>query len=175
MTVRIHLVRAINVGGAQLPMAELRELATGLGASDVSTYIASGNLLATPPGDPATFDRALERAIEERFGFFREVVSRDRDEVQAALEAHPFEVVEAKLSYVYFLLDAPSDEQARAFEATEHGGGEEVRVIGRDLHIRYPDGVAGSKLTPAKIKKALGHHGTGRNLLTVAKLTELAS
>lgn len=176
---RIHLLRAVNVGGAKLPMAELREVAAQLGATDVSTYIASGNLLCTPPGstpaDWAAFDRALERAVEERFGFFREVVSRDRDEVQEALEAHPFEVVEAKLSYVYFLLDAPSAEQARAFEAADHGGGEEVRVIGRDLHIRYPDGVAGSKLTPAKIKKALGHHGTGRNLLTVATLLELAS
>lgn len=176
---RIHLLRAVNVGGAKLPMAELREVATGLGATDVSTYIASGNLLCSPPGtsadDFAAFDRALEQAVEERFGFFREVVSRDVGEVRAALEAHPFEVVEPKLSYVYFLLDAPTPERAHAFETTDHGGGEQVRVVGRDLHIRYPDGVAGSKLTPAKIKKALGHHGTGRNLLTVAKLIELAS
>ena len=176
---RIHLLRAVNVGGAKLPMAELREVATELGAVDVSTYIASGNLICTPPGSTpahfASFDRALEQAVEERFGFFREVISRDVEEVRAALSAYPFEVVEPKLSYVYFLLDAPSVEQARAFETTDHGAGEEVEVVGRDLHIRYPDGVAGSKLTPAKIKKALGHHGTGRNLLTVATLVELAS
>ncbi|KQP26995.1 DUF1697 domain-containing protein [Aeromicrobium sp. Leaf272] len=170
---RIHLLRAVNVGGAKLPMAELRDLASGLGAADVSTYIASGNLLCTPPGDPATFDRALEQAVQERFGFFREVVSRDVDELRAALQAHPFEVVEAKFSHVYFLLAEPAPDAVQAFESTDWGG-DEVRVIGRDLHIRYSDGVAGTRLTPARIAKLLGHHGTGRNLLTVAKLVELA-
>ena len=53
MSGRIHLLRAVNVGGAKLPMAELREVAASLGATDVRTYIASGNLICDPPGDPA--------------------------------------------------------------------------------------------------------------------------
>src|SRR5688572_4437034 len=103
MSTRIVLLRAINVGGAQLPMAELRAIAADLGATDVTTYIASGNLIADVPDDPDAFDRALERAVEERFGFFREVISRTPAQVAAALEAHPFEVVEPKFSYVVFL------------------------------------------------------------------------
>ena len=175
---RVHLLRAVNVGGATLPMAELRGIATELGASRVSTYIASGNLLCVPPGEGpdawADFDRALERTVEERFGFFREVVSRSRDEVVAALDAHPFEVPEPKLSHVYFLLAAPTADAARAFEDADWGA-DRVRVIGRDLHVAYGDGVAGTRITPARVKKLLGHHGTGRNVLTVAKLVELAS
>jgi uncharacterized protein (DUF1697 family) len=170
---RVHLLRAVNVGGAKLPMAELREVAEELGATDVSTYIASGNLLCEPPGKPADFDRALEQAVEERFGFFREVVSRSVDELQQALDDHPFEVVEPKLSHVYFLLDTPTTAAVKAFEADDWG--EQVKVVGRDLHVRYTDGVAGTRLTPARIKKALGHHGTGRNVQTIAKLVELAS
>lgn len=154
-------------------MTELREVAADLGATDISTYIASGNLLCTPPGDPAAFDRALERAVQERFGFFREVVSRSVEQLREALQAHPFEVVEPRFSHVYFLLGQPSPEAAQSFHDTEWGG-DEVRVIGRDLHIRYRDGVAGTRLTPARIARLLGHHGTGRNLLTVAKLVELA-
>ncbi|MEO6604401.1 MAG: DUF1697 domain-containing protein, partial [Aeromicrobium sp.] len=50
MATRIILLRAVNVGGAQLPMARLREIAEELGASDASTYIASGNLIADVPG-----------------------------------------------------------------------------------------------------------------------------
>lgn len=169
----MHLLRAVNVGGARLPMADLRDLAEGLGATDVSTYIASGNLLCTPPGDPAAFDRALERAVEERFGFFREVVSRSPVELRDALAAHPFEVVEPKLSHVYFLLDAPTPDAVAAFEDADWGG-DEVRVVGRELHVRYAEGVAGSRLTPARILRALGHHGTGRNVATVQKLVDLA-
>ncbi len=170
---RVHLLRAVNVGGATLPMAELRDLAADLGATEVRTYIASGNLLCEPPGDPAEFDRALEAAVETRFGFFREVVSRSVDELQQALADHPFDVVKPKLSHVYFLLEKPTAAAVTAFEADDWG--DDVTVVGRDLHIRYADGVAGSRLTPARIKKALGHHGTGRNVQTIAKLVELAS
>ncbi|WP_375001499.1 DUF1697 domain-containing protein [Aeromicrobium sp. CTD01-1L150] len=174
---RVHLLRAVNVGGARLPMAELRALATNLGAGDVSTYIASGNLMCTPPGgspeDWAAFDRALERAVEQRFGFFREVVSRSPTDLRDALAAHPFEVLEPKFSHVYFLLQAPDPEAVRAFEDTDWGG-DEVRVVGRDLHIRYADGAAGSRITPARVKKLLGHHGTGRNVATVRRLMELS-
>ncbi|GAB11441.1 hypothetical protein GOARA_068_01020 [Gordonia araii NBRC 100433] len=173
MSERVGLIRAVNVGGAKLPMARLRDIAESLGAVEVSTYIASGNLLYTPPGEPAEFDAALEREIEAEFGYYREVISRTPDELAAALAAHPFEVVEPKFSYVYPLTGVPTPDDADALAeraaATEH-----VAVIGADLHIRYDDGAAGTKLTPAVIKRTLGHTGTGRNLNTVAKLIELA-
>ncbi|GED96161.1 DUF1697 domain-containing protein [Gordonia crocea] len=173
MSERIALLRAVNVGGATLPMARLREIAEMLGAQDVSTYIASGNLLYTPPGASAEFDEALERAIEAEFGFYREVISRTPDELDAALRAHPFDVVEPKFSYVYALTGTPTAAAAAALAdrvaATEH-----VAVIGNDLHIRYDEGAGKSALTPAVIKRALGFTGTGRNLNTVAKLVALA-
>lgn len=168
---RVHLLRAVNVGGATLPMAELRELAAELGATDVSTYIASGNLLCTPPGRPADFDRALERALEARFGFFREVISRSAAELQRALTAYPFDRAEPKYCHIYFLADTPTAAAADALAGREL---EQLTVIGDDLHIRYRDGVAGTKLTTPLIHKVLEVVGTGRNLATVAKLIELA-
>jgi len=169
---RIVLLRAVNVGGAKLPMAELREIAVGLGATNVSTFIASGNLLCDVD-DPEAFDRALEQAIEERYGFFREAISRSAEELQAARAAHPFEVdPQTKANHIYFLLQPPSDEQVQAL--LDRGLPEQLAVIGRDLHIRYADGVAGSKLTPALVLRTLGSHGTGRNLNTVEKLIALA-
>ncbi|HQR25410.1 MAG TPA: DUF1697 domain-containing protein [Nocardioides sp.] len=170
---RIVMLRAVNVGGATLPMADLREIAEDLGATQVRTYIASGNLLCRPPGDPADFDRALEAAVQVRFGFHRECISRTVEELQSALEAHPFEVVEPRLSHLYFLLAEPTEAAVDALAAQDWGG-DEVAVIGRDLHIRYATGVAGSRLTAPRIAKALGVQGTGRNIATVRKLIELA-
>ena len=132
-------IRAVNVGGAKLPMAELRGLAEDLGATDVSTYIASGNLLCTPKGAPARFDRALEKAIEDKYGYFREVISRTPAQLRAALDAHPFDVVEDRYSYVYFLAGKPTAKAVKAFEDTAFADAD-VKVIGEDLHIRYRDG-----------------------------------
>lgn len=172
VTRRILLLRAVNVGGAKLPMADLRSIAEDLGATDVSTHIASGNLLVDTT-DPQ-FDRRLERAIEDRFGYFREAISRTPAELQAALDAHPFPIEgDRKFHHVYFLLAEPTREQVDALLAK--GLPESLAVIGRDLHIHYPDGVAGTKLTPALIARTLGSPGTGRNLNTVATLVELAA
>jgi len=166
-------IRAVNVGGAKLPMAELRKLADDLGATDVSTYIASGNLVCTPKGSAAAFDRALEQAIEKKYGFFREVISRTPAQLQAALDAHPFDVVEDRYSYVYFLTGRPAARAVKAFEAKSFPDAD-VNVIGEDLHIRYRDGAGRSDLDAKAIAKALGVQGTGRNLNTVRKLIEMA-
>ncbi|AFR51154.1 MULTISPECIES: DUF1697 domain-containing protein [Gordonia] len=173
MSRRIVLIRAVNVGGAKLPMAELRQIATDLGADEVTTYIASGNLICSPPPDPDEFDRALETAMEERYGWFREVISRTTDQVRAALDAHPFDIVDDKYSYVYFLTGEPAPDKVTAFERKDFGE-DVVRVIGSDLHIRYADGAGRSTLTAPVIARGLGVQGTGRNLRTVRKLLELA-
>ena len=61
----VALLRAVNVGGRKLPMAELRALCAGLGWSDVATYIQSGNLVFTAPGKPDAIEAALEDGDRE--------------------------------------------------------------------------------------------------------------
>ena len=173
MPTRIALLRAVNVGPAQLPMADLKAIATDLGATDVRTYIASGNLVADVPGDPAMFDRALEQAVEQRFGFSREAISRTPAQVRSALDAHPFEVIEAKYSYVTFLTGEPTAdaiERARTFETHD----DRWEVIGSEMHVRYADGAGRPQMKAETIGRALGVAGTARNLNTVRKLVELA-
>lgn len=172
MSGRIHLLRAVNVGGAKLPMADLRDIATSLRATDVSTYIASGNLICTPPGDPAEFDRALEAAVEEQFGFFREVISRSHEQLVAARAAHPFEVIEPKYSYVTFLTSQPT--AAAIAKAREYETGDDRwDIIGTEMHIRYAGGAGRPQMKDASIGRALGVPGTARNINTVEKLIEL--
>ncbi|MCL3817072.1 DUF1697 domain-containing protein [Aeromicrobium wangtongii] len=173
MSTRIVLLRAVNVGGgAKLPMAELREIAGDLGATDVATYIASGNLVADVPGDPDAFDRALEKAVEQRFGFFREAISRTPEQVRAALDAHPFEVSEPKFSYVTFLAGEPTAEAIAKAETYETGD-DRWQVIGTEMHIRYANGAGRPEMKGDSIGRALGVPGTARNLNTVRKLLAL--
>lgn len=175
MSRRLLFLRAVNVGGAQLPMAELRRLAEELGATQVSTYIASGNLLCVPPaGDPAAFDRAIEKAVEQQFGFFREVISRSREDVGTALAAHPFEVVEPKFSYLSFLSAVPSAAGIEAAAAVPTHD-DQWQVIGSELHIRYAAGAGKAYLDDKKLYRKFGVVGTSRNLNTVRKLLDLTT
>jgi uncharacterized protein (DUF1697 family) len=173
MSVRVMLLRAVNVGGATLPMARLRALAEDLGAKDVSTYIASGNLLANVSGRSDRFDRALEKAIEAEFGFFREVISRSPAELEQALANHPFEVIEPKYSYVSFLAARPTA-AALAKAAKVPTGEDRWEIVGDDLHLRYEHGAGRPTMKVEALVRALGVPMTGRNLNTVRKLCELA-
>lgn len=174
MTTRILLVRAVNVGGAKLPMAEFRELLVGLGGNNVRTYIASGNAVLDVSGDADTFDRAVEKALTERYGYVREVISRSPLELEAALQAHPFDVIDPKFSYVVPLTGVPNGVAiAKASEVPT--GDDRWEVIGNDLHIRYANGAGRAELDMNKVLKRLGVQGTGRNLNTVQALVEMAA
>ena len=109
MSTRMLLVRAVNVGGAKLPMAEFREMLTELGAENVRTYIQSGNAVVELSGDPAAFDRTVEKALTERYGYVREMISRSPAELKEALEQHPFQVAEPKYSYIVPLTATPAN------------------------------------------------------------------
>jgi uncharacterized protein (DUF1697 family) len=64
MNTYVALLRAVNVGGTKLPMADLRALLVGLGLTNVRTYLQSGNaVFSTRDDDPA---QALATAIEVR-------------------------------------------------------------------------------------------------------------
>ena len=74
MPTTVALLRAVNVGGRKLPMADLRELVESLGFSDVRTYIQSGNVVFTSVRAPKP--NVIEAAIEERFGLVVDVILR---------------------------------------------------------------------------------------------------
>ena len=174
MTRCIILLRAVNVGGAKLPMAELRELAAELGATDVSTFIASGNLICDAPKDVRAFASALEKAIETKYGFFRECIIRTPTELVEARESYPFDVDDPKNGHIVFLLDRPT--KAAIAKAREiETGADRWEVIGREMHIRYDHGAGRSDMNGPAIGKALGVPGTSRNLRTVDKLIELTT
>ncbi len=169
----VFLFRAVNVGGtAKLPMAELRALATELGATGVQTYIASGNLIATPPGDPLAFAQQLESAVETRFGFRREVIVRDAAALRAARDAHPFSIVDPRFSYLVPLSAAPKNAGREKADEVPTGD-DEWALIGDDLHVRFERGAGTAELDLNRLLRTLGVVGTARNLRTIDALLRL--
>jgi uncharacterized protein (DUF1697 family) len=87
----IALLRGINVGGKTLmKMADLKECFEGLGFEQVSTYIASGNVLFdSGKTETAKLETKIERAIQERFGLPAKVVVLDRSAYGRIVKAIP--------------------------------------------------------------------------------------
>lgn len=172
----IVLLRAINVGKRQMAMAALRELAAGLGYDRPETYVASGNLIVGAESAERV-ERELPPALAARFGFAVEIVVRDADALRCALALDAFPEASARTPNLVFLLfsQAPARPDALDLLRARASPGEHLRQDEHALWLHAESGVAGSKLSPAFIDKAMGSPTTARNIRTVRHLVEMAS
>lgn len=172
----IALLRAVNVGGRKLPMAELRALCGDLGWTDVETYIQSGNLLFTAAGGPDALEAVLEKAILDRFGFHSDVMVRSAAQWARLVEANPLpKESEAEPNRVLVGIAKKKLEPGAADAiAARAVADERVVAAGGALWFHYPAGAGTSKITPSLIDRAAGSPVTARNWRTMLKLQEMA-
>jgi uncharacterized protein (DUF1697 family) len=87
----VALLRGINVGGKTLiKMADLKDCVGALGFENVSTYIASGNVLfESPERDAAKLESKIERAVAQRFRLPVKVIVLDRTAYGRIVKAIP--------------------------------------------------------------------------------------
>ena len=64
----VALLRAVNVGGRKVPMAELRQALEDAGLAEVRTYIASGNVIFRSEPRPGGARPAARAGRADRFG-----------------------------------------------------------------------------------------------------------
>ncbi|TAJ18187.1 MAG: DUF1697 domain-containing protein [Dehalococcoidia bacterium] len=168
MTAYVALLRAVNVGGTgKLPMSDLKAICEAAGYANVTTYIASGNVVFTSKDPAKKVQARLEAGLEAYAGKPVGVLLRTAEEMAAILAANPFPKASPTFTVTIFL-DAPPPKDT--LKAVVGQANEEIRLGKREFYVFYPDGQGRSKL---KIPAAVA--GTARNMNTVAKLAEMAA
>ncbi len=93
MNTHVVLIRGINVGGKnKVPMAGLKECLEQQGFSNVSTYIASGNVILESDKDTDEIRVRIEEALPESFKLDDELIRvlvLTRDQLQAVIDNKP--------------------------------------------------------------------------------------
>ena len=169
----VAFLRGINLGSTKkVSMPRLRELAEGLGYSDVVTYINSGNLVLTATDPAATIEQRLTGAIAEELGLKVDVAVRTPARLATIVAENPFPDGDPTYVTVAFLTKAAPTEAKRRVDETaaEH---EPFVFSGQEVYVHYTKGQGRSKLA-AKFSDIIGVSATVRNLRTVTKVLELA-
>jgi uncharacterized protein (DUF1697 family) len=171
----VALLRAVNVGGRKLPMAELREVCGGLGWTGVATYIQSGNAVFEAAAKQAELERKLEAALGARFGFEVPVIVRSASQWAGYSGANPFPDAAEKEPNRLMLMVSKQPPAAGAAAALQDRArdGERVAAAGDAIWIHYPSGAGTSRLSPSLIDRLIGSPATARNFRTVLKLEEM--
>jgi uncharacterized protein (DUF1697 family) len=163
------LLRGVNVGGVNLKMADVAAAFTDAGFTDVTTILASGNVLLTSRAGVDAVRKKAEKALRDAFGYDAWVLAYDIDTVTAISQAFPFtREVDGVQSYVTFVsdpdvLDELADLKPGKGEKIERGIGVVYWQVPKNSTL---DSAIGKTMGKKRYKSST----TTRNLRTVEKL-----
>jgi uncharacterized protein (DUF1697 family) len=156
-------------------MADLRELMTGLGFTDVRTLLQSGNAVFTTGSTaPETLARRIEGAIDEQLGLDVRCLVRSSDDLQRVIDNNPLGDVATNGSkfMALFLSKEPDPNLVKAHDPRSLAP-EEIRLGDRVIYQWCPNGVLAAPAASGFAEKHLDVTVTGRNWNTVTKLAAL--
>lgn len=170
----VAFLRAINVGGHVVKMAELRKLFESMGLDAVESFIASGNVVFKSSAKPdRVFEQKIEAHLKKRLGYAVDTFVRSLAELRAIAEYQPFKPSEFDRDrsslYVGFLATPPASEDARKLMAlrTKNEG---FHVHGREFYWISAVGFSQSAFTGATLEKIVRTPATLRNINTIRRL-----
>ncbi len=179
MMVATHLalLRGINVGGKnKLPMKDLVGMFVEAGCRDVRTYIQSGNVVFSADPDAITpLSGIISGHIADRFGYRVPVIMRTITQLADVLHHNPFleqGSAEDATLHVMFLADSPAPDRIEGLDP-DRSPPDAFIVRGQEIYLRFPSGMATTKLSNAYFDTKLATISTARNWRTVNKLFEL--
>jgi uncharacterized protein (DUF1697 family) len=168
----VAFLRAINVGGHVVKMADLRTLFESMGLRGVETFIASGNVVFESAAKPdRVFEEKIEARLKKRLGYAVDTFVRSIDELKAIAEYRPFQGTgfDGAPLFIGFLANPPSPATARKVNSLQSSN-EAFHVHGRDLYWVSKVGIGRSEFTGRILEKTLGMSTTVRNINTVRRL-----
>jgi uncharacterized protein (DUF1697 family) len=170
----IAFLRAINVGGHNVKMDDLRRLFEELGFSNVETFIASGNVIFDASDDDAqTLERRIEGHLRAALGYEVATFIRSAAELGDIVGYQPFPAAELEAEgtslYVAFL-PGPPGEEAKARLMAFRTDIDDFHVHGRELYWLCRTRLSESRFSGGLLEKTLKMPATMRNSTTVKKL-----
>ena len=151
-------------------MNRLVAVCESLGYADVWTYVNSGNVVFDTTGARASLEAAMQKALEDEFGFECTTFVRTTKQLRNVLDARPFTLASVDTHFVTFLKKAPSTGDAKRLEGLSNHF-DTLVVHGADVHWRMRGRSTDSRLSKRDWEKILGPlSSTSRNITMLTKL-----
>lgn len=174
--VNVALLRGINVGKAKrIAMADLRRVVEGLGYTEVSTLLNSGNVVFTvPKAAKGVAAKRIEQAVADELGVQSRVTVLRAMQLAQCIEENPYmiEAAENPSRLLVAVFATPKDREAADSLKLE----KRAPRFGLGRFAAYlwcPDGVLASE-DAAAFNKRMKDGVTARNWATMLKLQLLA-
>ena len=172
----IAFLRAVNVGGRTVKMDALKAQFEALGLANVSTFIASGNVVfETRARDLAALEQKIEKQLHGAFGFEVHTFIRSMAELSAIATCRPFDAgaLAAAPTFVVGFMAAPLDAARQKIVNGFNNDLDAFHVQGRELYWMSRNKQSESKFSNAAFERALGLRAKFRSITTVQRIAAL--
>jgi uncharacterized protein (DUF1697 family) len=169
----IALLRGINVSGQKkIPMAELRELLTKSGFSNVETYIQSGNVFfQSSESKKENLEIQIHESIKSHFGFEVPTLVLKPNELQEIFDACPFSENQKTRSYFMMLYEAADNNLVEEISKLSDAN-ETFHITNKCIYFYSAIGYSKSKFNNNFFERKLKVTATARNYKTMVKLVK---
>ncbi|MGB8858432.1 MAG: DUF1697 domain-containing protein [Ilumatobacteraceae bacterium] len=167
MTRFVALLGGINVGGHRVTMERLRTELRALGYTDVSTFIASGNVVFTG-SSRGNHEHRIETHLGAVLGWPVPTYVRTAAEVVAASDLRPFGATPDGSTHMVVFCRTPPDKRITASETPI----DRFEVHGREVHWLITGKLTDSKISLPRLATLLGPNTT-RNITSLERLAAL--
>ena len=166
-------LRGVNVNGRNIKMAEACEVFRTAGMEQVSSVLATGNIIFMSGDDRSSLCGILEAALDIRFQMESKLFIKDADEIRAIIDAVPYEPDSDW--HIYSFICEPGFEfvLAKEFETAGQGSqSDESAAVSNGYFFWH---VRKGKTLDTPFSKILGNkkyreNFTSRNLSTIEKI-----
>ncbi len=164
-------LRGVNVKGTNMKMAEVCQVFKESGMNEVSSVLASGNIVFSSDQKADQLKLILEKSMSEHFSYEAFLFVRSQGEVQACLDHNPFEKSEDLHSYIFVGNRGIEGILMREFENASKSENEAAEVVDHTFYWQVPKGnTLDSNFGKILGRKNLKDQFTSRNVNTFEKI-----
>ncbi|KFC20013.1 DUF1697 domain-containing protein [Chryseobacterium sp. FH1] len=164
-------LRGVNVKGTNMKMAEVCKVFSDAGMQNVSSVLASGNILFQSDTSVINLKGVLEKAMSEHFNYDAFLFLKNENEINDILAKNPFPAIEDFHNYIFLGSEKVEETLLEEFEKATKEEGEKGKIINNIFYWQVPKGqTLNSTFGKVLGKKSLKDKMTSRNINTFEKI-----
>lgn len=164
-------LRGVNVNGTSMKMAEVIKVFSDAGMKDVSTVLASGNILFSSDKKPSELKKILEKAMSHYFEYEAFLFLKSQDEIAEILNNNPFSKADDLHIYVFVGTEGSENILLEEFTNAKKAEKERAEIVANTFYWQVPKGsTLDSSFGKILGKKQLKDKISSRNINTFDKI-----
>lgn len=165
-------LRGVNVNGTSMKMAEVCSVFESVGMEQVTSVLASGNILFSSEKNPEIIKAELEKAMSAHFNYEAYVFLQNENEIADMISQNPFEADADFHTYIFVGQADIEKELLDIFNKSSKSKDEKGQVVNSTFYWQVSKGnTLESQFGKVLGRKSLKDKLTSRNVNTFVKIS----